>query len=67
MDNRFKILSEQIAESIPKYELSASEWIEIYNNRFANAIVRMCAERIMETTRNHKEYFADKVLELVNG
>lgn len=41
---RIQELAEQAKNSIPKDSLGVSEWIAAYNQKFAELIVRECAE-----------------------
>ena len=44
MNDRIKELAEQAKNSIPKDSLGVTEWIAAYNQKFAELIVRECAE-----------------------
>jgi hypothetical protein len=47
MNERIKELSEQAKVSVPP-GLLVEHWIEFYNEKFAELIVRECAEQIIE-------------------
>ena len=42
MNELIKLLAEQAKNSIPKDSLGVTDWIEAYNQKFAELIVREC-------------------------
>lgn len=42
MNERIKLLADQAKNSIPKDTLGVTEWIDAYNQRFAELIVEEC-------------------------
>ena len=48
MNERINELAEQAKNSIPKDSLGVTDWIEAYNQKFAELIIRECADICME-------------------
>ena len=44
MNELIKLLAEQAKNSIPKDSLGVTDWIEAYNQKFAELIVRECLD-----------------------
>ena len=44
MNELIKLLAEQAKNSIPKDSLGVTDWIEAYNQKFAELIVRECID-----------------------
>jgi hypothetical protein len=44
MNELIKLLAEQAKNSIPKDSLGVTDWIEAYNQKFAELIVAECAD-----------------------
>jgi hypothetical protein len=44
MNERIKLLAEQAKNSIPKDSLGVTDWIEAYNQKFAELLVQECVD-----------------------
>ena len=48
--------------------LAYEQWYLDALEKFAELVVRACADHVLESSdRYRKEYFADKILELIDG
>jgi hypothetical protein len=55
-------LAEQAKNSIPKDSLGVTEWIAAYNQKFAELIVRECAEVADIADKNESEWTGGNIL-----
>ena len=60
MNQRIQELAEKAKLSVPHGIMGVDKWIEVYNEKFAELIVRECADFLKDTLDDH---FAAEQLE----
>lgn len=63
MNERIQVLADQAKNSVPQGTLDVDKWIEVYNQKFAELIVRECIETMYNTEQMNVAKFVALTLQ----